>query len=142
MRQNSIQQKIDSLQKKFDSLISAEKKYLEIIEMGKKLPPPPKTLKNDLNKVHGCQSNLYIEATYNSNKLFFSVDADALISKGLAALLLSLFDGEGPQEILTTPPLFLKNLQIPNLLSVNRTQGLLSLYKKIISIAAQYANNN
>lgn len=131
----SIFEKIDFLEKKFASFSSAEEKYLWIMELGKNLPSYPDSFKIEEKRVAGCQSTLYLLSEKKEGKLFFYADSDALISKGLAALALSIYSGETPETILKTPPDFLSKLGIFAALSPNRSNGLVSLLKKIFSEA-------
>jgi cysteine desulfuration protein SufE len=90
------------------------------------------------NLVEGCQSKLYLHATYTNNGLKFEVDSDALISKGLAAILLTLYNEESPEDIIKHPPSILAELDIFASLSPTRAHGLKSLYLKMQKIALQH----
>lgn len=130
-----IEKKIFLLKEKFSSL-TAEERYLTLIEMGKNLPPYPQELKKSIYIVRGCQSTLYLHAQLTeSGALVFQADADALISKGLAALLISIYSNELPGTILETPPSFLSEAGILPSLSPSRSNGLAYLYKRIRDVA-------
>jgi cysteine desulfuration protein SufE len=115
----------------FNNFSSAEKKYEKIIEMGRALPPLSPTAKVPSNLVPGCQSLLYLETSFKEGLLYFNADSDALISKGLAALLIHVYSGEPPETLLKQPPLFLKEIGLDRALSPARSNGLASLYKKM-----------
>ncbi len=83
-------------------------------------------------KVQGCQAQVWLRAYLDSDKfVIFESDSDALITKGLIALLISFYSGLSPEEILKTPPDFLKALDLENHLSPNRANGLLAMLKQI-----------
>ncbi len=124
----TIQQKIFELKKRFSTLKPGEERYTAIMEMGRQLPPYPTDLKTPDRLVKGCQSTLYLSADYKNGKMFFQTSADALISAGLAALLLFVYNEESPETILTTPPDFLKELGIDASLSLNRSNGLANIH--------------
>lgn len=130
MTQNFIA-RTEGIKKKFQSLQTPEKKYEYLIELGKKLPPYPSELKTENRIVPGCQSILYLDAQIKENRIYFQIDCDALISKGLGALLIEIYNGLSPQEILLNPPLFLKELGILTSLSPHRSNGLASIYEKM-----------
>lgn len=92
-------------------------------------------------KVVGCQSNLYVQATQEGDILYFKFFSDALFSQGLAALLIHFYSGQSIKFILSTPPQFIKDLNLGHLLSPGRSNGLNSLYKKIIEIAVTKAKS-
>ena len=87
------------------------------------------------NLVAGCQSVLYLECTSRGGALYFNADSDALISKGLAALLVYLYSGEPASSLFTHPPQFLQGLGLQ--LSPARSNGLASLYAKMRLRAAE-----
>jgi cysteine desulfuration protein SufE len=81
---------------------------------------------------------MYLEATLQSSKLFLNADSEALISKGLAALLIKAYSGETPDTIAHCPPVFIKEIGLQNALSPARSNGLASLYHKIRQEALKY----
>jgi len=91
--------------------------------------------KTDSSLVKGCQSVMHLHGELIDGKIFFQADSDALISKGLAALLVYLYDGETPETILKAPTTILAELNIQSLLSPSRANGFISLYQKIKMIA-------
>ncbi len=125
-----FQKKCEELKKKFAAL-SPELRYQALIEMGKRLPAFPKELKTEDRIVQGCQSLLYLQATVEEGKCFFEAEADALISKGLAALLIAVYSGEEPETILKCPPNFIGELGIGASLSPSRSNGLSQIYLRM-----------
>jgi cysteine desulfuration protein SufE len=127
----TIEKKIFILKEKF-ALLSTEDRYLALIEMGRALTPYPKELKILKYTVPGCQSTLYLFTELNENGLLtFKVDSDALISKGIAALLIAVYSDELPKTILETPPTFLLDLGVLTTLSPSRSNGLAHIHKRI-----------
>ena len=119
----------------FEKLQSTEAKYQKIIELGKLLSPMPEIFKCKENLVSGCQSTLYIasflEPVSPDPLINFYADSDALISKGLAYLLVETYSKEHPLALLHCPPLFLKQIGIPQSISMTRSNGLASLYLRM-----------
>lgn len=126
----SFQKKCEEL-KKFFAPQSTEERYKTLIEMGRKLPPYPEQHKTVDRIVPGCQSTLYLRATLKDGKLFFEAHSDALISAGLAALLINVYSGETPETILKCPPSFIQELGINSSLSLNRSNGLANIHLKM-----------
>lgn len=140
------QQKIKSL---FASCASAEEKYAKIIELGRKLPPLREEFCKEENLVSGCQSRMYLHAFAKNNALFFEAQSDALISAGLAALLIDVYSGETPETILKCAPDYLEEIGIYASLTPSRSNGLYSLHLrmkqealKAILLEARSSGNN
>jgi cysteine desulfuration protein SufE len=105
-----------------------EEKYQKIIALGKTLPPYPSIYKAPEYQVKGCQSIMYLHSSLKDGKMCFAVYSEALISAGLAALLLSVYQDEPPEVILKCPPSFLEQLELHTALSPSRSSGLSSLF--------------
>jgi cysteine desulfuration protein SufE len=125
-----FQKKCAELKKKFAPL-STEERYRALMEMGRSLPFFHPDLKTPDRLVHGCQSLLYLHATGSDGKLFFEAHSDALISAGLAALLIAVYSGESPETILKCPPTFISELGIAATLSPNRSNGLSQIHLRM-----------
>lgn len=111
-------------------------RYQYIIELGRKLPPFPDEWATDAHRVPGCQSKVWMEATNRDGKLFFAGASDAAIVAGLVALLLRVYSGRTPSEILATDPVFLKDLGLLEALSTNRGNGIAAMARKLRERAA------
>jgi len=111
-------------------------RYQFIIEMGRKLPPFPEEWANDSHRVPGCQSRVWMEAVFRDGSLFFAGASDAAIVSGLIALLLRVYSGRSPEEIIDTDPVFLKDLGLLEALSTNRGNGIAAMARKVREIAA------
>jgi len=111
-------------------------RYQYIIELGRKLPPYPDAWANDAHRVPGCQSKVWMEAERRGDTLVFAGASDAAIVSGLVALLLRVYSGRTPAEILATDPVFLKDLGLIEALSTNRGNGIASMARKLRERAA------
>lgn len=124
----------------FQSLQDWEDRYKKIIEMGRQLPEMPEELKTDDNKVKGCQSQVWLHAQLSpEGKIILQGDSDAMLVKGLVAVVLRVYSGGSPQEILQTPPDFLKTLGFESHLSPSRANGLHAMLKQIRLYATAFA---
>ena len=111
-------------------------RYQFIIELGRKLPPFPDAWADDAHRVPGCQSQVWMEAQLRDGRLFLAGASDAAIVSGLVALVLRVYSGRSPAEILATDPVFLKDLGLLEALSTNRGNGIASMARKIRQRAA------
>lgn len=111
-------------------------RYQFIIEMGRKLPPFPDDWANDAHRVPGCQSRVWMEAVVRDGTLYFAGQSDAAIVSGLIALLLRVYSGRSPDEIVATDPVFLKDLGLLEALSTNRGNGIAAMARKVREVAA------
>lgn len=133
------QDRIDQLKKEFDTLVQWEDRYKKLIDWGKALPSAPPSLHTEENKIKGCQSQVWLSTKLNEDKtLHFEADSDALIVKGLVALLLGVYQDLAPSEILQTSPQFLKDLGLESHLSPSRANGLQAMVKQIQYYATAY----
>jgi cysteine desulfuration protein SufE len=111
-------------------------RYQFIIDMGRKLPPFPNEWTNDAHRVPGCQSRVWMEAAPSDGKLYFAGLSDAAIVSGLVALLLRVYSGRTPEEIIATDPVFLKDMGLLEALSTNRGNGIAAMARKVREVAA------
>ena len=111
-------------------------RYQFIIELGRKLPPFPDAWTNDAHRVPGCQSRVWMEGAMTDGRLFLAGISDAAIVSGLIALLLRVYSGRTPDEIVATDPVFLKDLGLLEALSTNRGNGIAAMARKIRELAA------
>lgn len=109
-----------------------ELKYEKIIELGKKWPGLPAEFKVDDLKVKGCQSQVWLKAELQSDgKVRFLGDSDAILVRGLVALIVTVYDNETPEDIISFEPLFLKSIGLDTGLSPSRSNGLYSMIKQV-----------
>jgi len=123
----------------FEFLDDWEDRYAFIIDLGKQLPPFPDSERTEENYVHGCQSQVWLIHHYDedSGKLLLLIDSDAIIVRGLAALILLAFNNRTPADLLATniDELF-ERLDLFRHISPTRSNGLRSMISKIRNIAA------
>ena len=116
-------------------------KYEYIIELGKSLPIINEKGKDEKNLIKGCQSRVWLAADYIDGKIFFTADSDAIITKGIISLLVRVFSGRAPQEIIDADLLFIKEIGLEENLSPTRANGLLSMIRQIKFYAVAFAAN-
>ena len=120
-----------------------DERFLYLIDLGKTLPLIEEQFKLPENTIKGCQSNVWLHAENESGKLVFTADSDAIITKGIVALLLSTFSNQTPQAILDASTDFIDTIGLKAQLSPTRANGLVSMIKQIKMYALAYqAKNN
>lgn len=117
---------------------SWDDKYEYIIDLGKKLPPLAAVHKTDDNKVRGCQSTVWLAASYRDGRIYFEADSDAVIVKGLISMLIRVLSGRTPDEILEAPLDFIKEIGMTTHLAQTRSNGLLSMVKQMKNYALAF----
>ena len=128
----TIEQKHSEILADFQNLPNWEDRYKKIIQLGRSLPDMPEELKTDDLKVKGCQSQVWLHADLDADgHVVFQADSDALIVKGLLALLLKYYSNEPPKEILEAQPEFVGEIGLQNHLSPSRANGLHAMIKQI-----------
>lgn len=117
-------------------------RYEHLIELGKSLPLIDSQYKLDENLIKGCQSKVWLHSDLNNNVLRFTADSDAILTKGIVALLLRVFNEQKPQDILEADTSFIDEIGLKDHLSPTRANGLVSMLKQIKMYAlAQQANS-
>ena len=114
-------------------------RYQYLIDLGRRLPPFPEELRTEENRIRGCQSQVWFVAEQKDGRLYFQAVSDAAIVSGLIAVLLRLYNGRYPQDILETPPDFVEALQLQNHLSPTRSNGLSAMLEAIRRFAVEAA---
>lgn len=135
----TIDQTIHDLQNEFASFPDWEERYSHIIAMGKGLAPYTEEFRNEEFKVKGCQSQVWLHPSISEGTIHFEADSDALIVKGLVALLMRIFNDRSAKEILDAPQDLVTRLGLDQHLSNNRTNGLASMLKQIKLYALVYS---
>ena len=113
-------------------------KYEYLMNIGKHLPRLQENAYNEENKVRGCQSNLWLITRFEDGKIIFEGDSDALVVKGLVALMLRVFSNHSPDEILASNLDFLERIGLQAHLSATRNNGLSAMVKQIKFYALAY----
>lgn len=106
-------------------------KYEYLIELGKKLPLINDQYKDEDHLIKGCQSRVWLHAENRNGMVVYTADSDAIITKGIIALLLRVLSGQTPQAILDEELFFINQIGLTNHLSPTRANGLLSMVKQI-----------
>ena len=112
----------------FDNWID---RYQYIIDLGKKLPEFPDSWRTEDNRIHGCQSQVWLKTTPNSDCLEFQAISDSAIVSGLIAILMRVYSGKDPRDIVATSPDFIKEIGLNEHLSPTRSNGLNSMIRVI-----------
>lgn len=106
-------------------------KYQLLIDLGNEQKPLDDKYKTESNLIDGCQSRVWLQADYEDGKIYFTAESDALIVKGIIALLIRVLSGHTPQEILDTDLYFIDRIGLKDHLSPTRSNGLLAMVKQI-----------
>lgn len=129
---NTMEQIQDQIIADFSRFKLWEQKYKHLIQKGKDLDPLSDNEKTDDLKVKGCQSQVWLKAKLlDTGRVSFKADSDALIVKGLVALLLQIYSDQYPKDILNTPLYFVAKTELGHHLSASRTNGLNSMIQQI-----------
>ena len=110
-------------------------KYEYIIELGKNVPVIEEKEKTEENLIKGCQSRVWLSCKVEDGKLWFAADSDAIITKGIISLLIGLYSGRTPEEILSSDFSVVEKIGLKENLSPTRANGLVSMIAKIREIA-------
>ncbi|MBO4588520.1 MAG: SufE family protein [Bacteroidales bacterium] len=131
-----IEQQIIDEFANFDEWID---KYAYIIDLGKECPVIDEKDKTEANLIKGCQSRVWVSCEYREGKVFFKADSDAVITKGIISLLIRVYSGQTPQDILGNEPVFIDQIGLKEHLSPTRSNGLTSMLKQIKMYALAFS---
>ena len=106
-------------------------RYEYMIELSKGLEKMDVQMKNDKNIIKGCQSKVWLHAELNNGKIKFLADSEAIITRGIIAILLTIFNNRTPEEIIESDTNFIEKIGLKEHLSPNRANGLYSMIKQI-----------
>lgn len=106
-------------------------RYQLLIDLGSEQEPLPEEYKTDNNLIEGCQSRVWLQADVVDGKVVFRAESDALIVKGIVALLIKVYSGHTPDEILSTEPYFVEAIGLKEHLSPTRSNGLVAMIKQM-----------
>tara|TARA_B100000989_G_scaffold185823_1_gene139833 strand:+ start:102 stop:524 length:423 start_codon:yes stop_codon:yes gene_type:complete len=134
----SIRQKQDEIVSEFALFDDWMQKYEYMIELGKSLPLISENNKTDDNIIKGCQSKVWLHAELIKEKINFTADSDAIITKGIIAILLRVFSGHHPTEIIESDTEFVDKIGLKEHLSPSRANGLGSMIKQLKMYAIAY----
>lgn len=136
----TINEAQDEVIEEFNDFTDWMDKYQMLIDLGSELDALDEQHKNDSNLIDGCQSRVWIQCDVKEGLLFFTADSDALIVKGIIALLIQVLSGHKAKEILDADLYFIDRIGLREHLSPTRSNGLLAMVKRIKAYALVYAN--
>ncbi|MBQ7878098.1 MAG: SufE family protein [Bacteroidaceae bacterium] len=127
----SIKEKQEEIIEEFSSFDDWMDRYQLLIDTGSEQPPLEEKYKTDNNLIEGCQSRVWLQADFVDGRVEFRAESDALIVKGIVALLIRVYSGHTPQEILDNEPYFVEAIGLRDHLSPTRSNGLVSMIKQM-----------
>lgn len=127
----SIQEIEEQIVSEFANFEEWMNKYEYLIEIGKSLPLIEEQYKVENNLITGCQSNVWLHAALEDGKVIFKADSDAVITKGIVALLIRTLSGQAPDDIINAKLDFINKIGLKEHLSPTRSNGLLSMIKQM-----------
>ena len=127
----SIEKIQDDIIKEFSMFEDWVQRYEHMIDLGKSLPLIDPKYKRDDYIIKGCQSKVWVHADLEDNKLFFTADSDAIITKGIIAILIRVFSNQHPDAILEANTDFIDKIGLKEHLSPTRANGLVSMIKQL-----------
>lgn len=121
-----------------------DERFQYVIDLGKSLPLIDEKFKTEENTIKGCQSKVWLHAEQNNGNIAFTADSDAIITKGIIAILIRVFSNHKPEDILEADTSFIEKIGLKEHLSPTRANGLVSMIKqiKMYAFAFQAKNNN
>ena len=138
----TISEQGKDLAESFSFMEDWTEKYQYMIDLSKSLDEMNLNYKTDENLIKGCQSKVWLHSSYEKGKIHFQADSDAIISKGIVAILLSVLNNRSPNEILSADLSFIDEIGLKEHLSPNRANGLSSMLKQIKFYALAYSKLN
>ena len=115
-------------------------KYEYLIDLGKELAPIEEQYKTEDNLIKGCQSSVWLHAEKQDGKIIYTADSDAIMTKGIIAILIRVLSGQQAAEIISADLSFIDTIGLKEQLSVTRANGLVSMIKKMKLYALAYQN--
>lgn len=139
---SSLQQTQQELIDEFALFTDWQDRYEHLIELGKDLPLIAPENKVDANLVRGCQSRVWLNAEQQNDSIHFTADSDAMITKGIVALLVRVYNDRSPQEILGGSTEFIDKIGLREHLSPNRANGLSAMLDQMKRYALAFSSNS
>lgn len=138
----TINEAQDEVIEEFSDFTDWMDKYQLLIDLGNEQKPLDDKYKTESNLIDGCQSRVWLQADYEDGKIYFTAESDALIVKGIIALLIRVLSGHTPQEILDTDLYFIDRIGLKDHLSPTRSNGLQAMVKQIRMYALAFKVKN
>jgi len=137
----TIKETQDQIIDEFSMFDDWTERYEYIIELGKNLPLIDKKHKTEDYLIKGCQSNVWLNGTYENGKIVFTADSDAILTKGIIALMIRVFSKQNPKDILDASTDFIDKIGLKEHLSPTRANGLISMIKYIKMYAVGFSSS-
>ena len=134
----TINEAQDEVIEEFSDFTDWMDKYQLLIDLGNEQQPLDQKYKTEDNLIDGCQSRVWLQADYRDGRIYFTAESDALIVKGIIALLIRVLSGHTPQEIIDADLYFIDRIGLKDHLSPTRSNGLLAMVKQIRVYALAY----
>ena len=138
----TINEAQDEVIEEFSGFTDWMDRYQMLIDLGNDLEPLDERYKTEQNLIDGCQSRVWLQADYDGNVITFTAESDALIVKGIIALLIQVLSGHTPKEILDADLYFIERIGLKDHLSPTRSNGLLAMVKQIRMYALAFSEKN
>ena len=138
----TINEAQDEVIEEFSDFSDWMDKYQLLIDLGNEQEPLDNKYKTESNLIDGCQSRVWLQADYVDGKIIFTAESDALIVKGIIALLIRVLSGHTPQEILAADLYFIDKIGLKEHLSPTRSNGLLAMVKQIRMYALAFSEKD
>ena len=138
----TINEAQDEVIEEFSGFTDWMDKYQMLIDLGGDLEPLDARYKTEQNLIDGCQSRVWLQADYDGSVINFTAESDALIVKGIIALLIQVLSGHTPKEILDADLYFIERIGLKDHLSPTRSNGLLAMVKQIRMYALAFSEKN
>lgn len=138
----SIKEIQDEIIDEFSMFDDWEERYQYVIDLGKTLPLIEEQYKTDDNIIKGCQSRVWLHAEVQGGNVVFTADSDAILTKGLIAIMIRVFSGQKPEAILEADTAFVDEIGLKEHLSPTRANGLVSMIKQIKMYALAFNAKN
>ncbi|AXG75230.1 SufE family protein [Flavobacterium arcticum] len=139
MRIKEIQ---DEIVDEFSMFEDWDERYQYVIDLGKTLPLAEEQYKTEENIIKGCQSKVWLHGEQQEGKVVFTADSDAILTKGIIAILIRVFSNQAPADILEADMAFIDKIQLKEHLSPTRANGLVSMIKQIKMYALAFQAKN
>lgn len=127
----TIQEKQNEIVGEFSFFEDWQQRYEYLIDLGRSLPSMSEDSKMEGKLVKGCQSNVWLDTRMEDDKLIFTADSDAILPKGIAALLVRIYSDQKPEDILQSNEKFIEEIGLQEFLSPTRANGLVAMIKQI-----------
>ena len=132
----------ESIVESFQFFDDWSERYQYLIELGRQLPPFPETAQVEGNRIHGCQSGVWLVCDYRNGRLVFAATSDSAIVAGIIAVLLQVYSGRQLQQVLATTPTFVDEIGLSTHLSPHRANGLALMLERIRAFATAHASED